>query len=97
MQSNANRERLGQFPALGLESALEIYGGCGRIGRPLEYDESTVALASRADHDTVFSAGDRFDECIMPPGGRAHRGWLRVPQACAALDVGQDKGDGARR
>ena len=66
-------------------------GGAGKDG------EAAIALAPWPDHVPTMPHDDLLDQRVVADQGRPHGRRLLLPEASTALNVGEEKGDSARR
>jgi hypothetical protein len=83
-------------PGLDTERLLESEGGGHSVGRVGEDGEEAVSLAALFDERAGVVGDNRGGEGVVAGERRFHRLGMLLPEACAALDVGEQKRDCSR-
>ena len=97
VQRHAHAQRRGCRPGLGMQRLLEGGSGGDGIGGARKDGEAAVALAAWPHDMPIVLGDDLLDQRIMPHERLAHRIAVLLPERGAALDVGEEEGDGAGR
>ena len=80
-----------------IERLLEGRRSGDGIGSAGKDGEAAIALAPWTDDGAVLRGDDLLNERVVPSERKPHGGGLLLPEASTALNVGEEKGDSARR
>jgi hypothetical protein len=93
VQAQANPQRNIRWPGLCRQRPLEGTGGDQGVDSASEDGEEAIAFAPAFDHDAPVLLDRLGEQRIMAGERLAHGLRVLLPQAGAALDVGEQKGD----
>ena len=93
VQPHAHAQRLGKVPGLLLDRSLGLHRGLDATRR---VGERRVHTVTGGLHDVSVARLHRGAQDLVVPGERPlHRIWMRLPEPCRSLNVGEEEGDGA--
>lgn len=97
VERQANPQRRGGRPRFAEEGRLEGRSCSDGVRGTSEDGEAAVPLAAWADDMAAVGGDGRLNEGVMPGQGGRHGGGMALPEGGAALDIGEQKGEGAGR